>query len=499
MKLICTDNISKYYLQSLCLLYFPGSKFSENECVTDETPVVTVSLTESEGFATAYAEIKIGEQSASAQATEKYKVSSTAIKVQKIAVGKAVFAAGEQFFGYTPAWGILTGIRPSKISRQIYAQQNDAAKTRKVLRDEYFLYPKKAALLTNITINEQKIIDRLEKDSCSLYISIPFCPTRCAYCSFVSFATKRLLSMIPDYIDRLLRDLDVVFAQIKKHGLKLKTIYIGGGTPTTLSADMLSLIFEKIEEYIDPFTLDEFSLEAGRPDTITSEKLAVAAANGVTRISINPQTLNEAVLNQIGRFHTVDQFYKSYDMARNSGIKYINTDLIVGLPGDSHRSFVRTMDNIVKLAPDNITIHTFCVKKAADLAHSAGIYSSAGGDVQKSVDYSQLRAKSNGYIPYYLYRQKNSVSNLENVGFAKPGAEGLYNIYIMEEVHHIFAVGAGAVTKLVAGDKNRMLRIFMDKYPYEYLSKEGEEKFRAEYNEKVDRFFEENNTDVMDL
>ena len=305
--------------------------------------------------------------------------------------------------------------------------------------------------------------------------------------------------MIPDYIDRLLRDLEVVFAQIKKHGLKLKTIYIGGGTPTTLSADMLSLIFEKIEEYIDPFTLDEFSLEAGRPDTITSEKLAVAAANGVTRISINPQTLNEAVLNQIGRFHTVDQFYKSYDMARNSGIKYINTDLIVGLPGDSHRSFVRTMDNIVKLAPDNITIHTFCVKKAADLAHSAGIYSSAGGDVQKSVDYSQLRAKSNGYIPYYLYRQKNSVSNLENVGFAKPGAEGLYNIYIMEEVHHIFAVGAGAVTKLVAGDKNRMLRIFMDKYPYEYLSKEGEEKFRAEYNEKVDRFFEENNTDVMDL
>ena len=492
MKLVCSDNISKYYLQSLCLLYFPGSKFSESEEVTDETPVVTVNLTETDGGATAHAEIKIGEQRASADVTEKYKTSKTAIKVQKIAVGKAVFAAGEQFFGYTPAWGILTGIRPSKIARQIYAQTGDAAKTRKILRDEYFLYPKKASILTSITINEQKIIDRLEKNSCSLYISIPFCPTRCAYCSFVSFATKRLLSMIPDYVERLLRDLDVVFAQIKKHNLNLKTIYIGGGTPTTLTADELSLIFDKICEYIDPFSLDEFSLEAGRPDTITSEKLAVAVANGVTRISINPQTLNEDVLREIGRFHTVDDFYKSFEIARASGIKNINTDLIVGLPGDSHRSFVKTMDNIVKLAPDNITVHTFCVKKAADLAHSDGIYTSAGGDVQKSVDYSQLRAKSNGYIPYYLYRQKNSVSNLENVGFAKPGTEGLYNIYIMEEVHHIFAVGAGAVTKLVDRDNNRMLRIFMDKYPYEYLSEDGEEKFRLEYNQKVDAFFSEN-------
>lgn len=491
MKLICTDNISKYYLQTLCLLYFPGSKFSENESVTDETPIVTVSLTEADGTATARAEIRIGDQHAEAEVTEKYKPSQTAIKVQKIAVGKAVFAAGERFFGYTPAWGILTGIRPSKISRQIYAQTKDAAKTRKILRDEYFLYPKKAALLTDITINEQKIIDRLDKNSCSLYISIPFCPTRCAYCSFVSFATKRLLSMIPEYVDRLLRDLDVVFAQIKDKGLSLRTIYIGGGTPTTLSAEELSRIFDKIAEHIDPSTLDEFTLEAGRPDTITSDKLAAAVASGVTRISINPQTLNEAVLKEIGRFHTVDQFYKSYEMARESGIKYINTDLIVGLPGDSHRSFVKTMDNIVKLAPDNITVHTFCVKKAADLAHSSGIYASAGGDAQKSIDYSQLRAKSNGYLPYYLYRQKNSVSNLENVGFAREGAEGLYNIYIMEELHHIFAVGAGAVTKLVERDKNRMTRIFMDKYPYEYLSAEGEAKFIREYNEKVDEFFKD--------
>lgn len=491
MKLICSENISKYYLQTLCLLYFPGAKFSETEEVTDDTPVVSVFLTESEGSVTAKATIKVGEQKAEAEVTEKYKSSMTAIRIQKIVVGKAVFAAGEEFFGYTPAWGILTGIRPSKISRQIYAQTGDAAKTRKVLRDEYFLYPKKAALLTNITINQARIIDKLDKNSCSIYISIPFCPTRCAYCSFVSFATKRLLSLIPDYVSRLLRDLDYIFDTIKAQGLHVTTIYIGGGTPTTLTADQLARIFEKIEEHIDPFALEEFTLEAGRPDTITEEKMAVATSHGVTRISINPQTLNEAVLKGIGRCHSVEDFYRSYDMARASGIQYINTDLIVGLPGDSHRSFVQTMDNIVKLGPDNITVHTFCVKKAADLAHASGIFAYTGsGDVQKSVDYSQLRAKSNGYIPYYLYRQKNSVSNLENVGFAKPGAEGLYNIYIMEEVNHIFAVGAGAVSKLVDREHSRISRIFMDKYPYEYLSAAGEEKFRREFSGKVREFFD---------
>lgn len=489
MKLICSENISKYYVQTLCLLYFPGAKFSQSEEVTDETPVVTVTLTEAPGSATAAATIRVGAQSAHAEVTEKYKTSGSAIREQKIAVGKAVFAAGEEFFGYTPAWGILTGIRPSKIARQIYLQTGDAAKTRKVLRDEYFLYAKKAALLTNITINQARIIDRLDRNSCSLYISIPFCPTRCAYCSFVSFATKRLLSLIPDYVARLLRDLDYVLKTIRDRGLRLTTIYIGGGTPTTLTAGQLALIFEKLEEYINPGELEEFTLEAGRPDTITAEKLALAAAHGVTRISINPQTLNEAVLNRIGRCHSVDDFLRAYVMARDCEIPYINTDLIVGLPGDSHRSFVQTMDNIVRLAPDNLTVHAFCVKKAADLAHSAGIYSYADGDIQKSVDYSQLRAKSNGYIPYYLYRQKNSVGNLENVGFAKPGAEGLYNIYIMEEVHTIFSVGAGSVTKLVDREHNRIQRIFMDKYPYEYLSEEGEKKFRREIDRDVEAFY----------
>ena len=492
MKIISSDNISSYYLQSLCLLYFSGAKFSKDEEITEDTPIVEAYLDEGEESATARVTIRIGSQEETAEATEKYKPDSTAIKAQKMAVGKAMFAAGEKFFGYAPSWGILTGIRPSKISRQLYNQNGeDPVKTRKILRDEYFLYPKKAALLTNITINESRIIDNIGRDTCSLYISIPFCPTRCAYCSFVSFATKRLLSMIPQYVSRLISDLEIVFESIRENKLRVTTVYIGGGTPTVLNCEQLESIFECLSGNIDLSSLDEFTLEAGRPDTIDSDKLELAVRYGVTRISINPQTLNEAVLAGIGRAHTVQQFYDAFELAKNSGIKHINTDLIVGLPGDSYRSFAKTMDAIVKLDPDNITVHSFCVKRAADLSHALDIYANNGGDAQKAIDYSQLRAKSNGYIPYYIYRQKNSVANLENVGFAKPGAEGLYNIYIMEELQTIFAVGAGAVTKFVDRDGNRIKRVFMDKYPYEYLSKKEEEDFRINYPRQVREFYED--------
>lgn len=492
MILTVEGNISRTYVQNLCLLFFPGMKFSESEVATPETPIAHVVMREEGNMVYATADLSIGDTTFHGEDSEKRKASITEERTRKIAVGKAVYAAGEQLLGFRPAWGILTGIRPVKIARQIYNQQNEPAKVRKVLRDEYFLNPKKAALLTEIAINEHAIIEEIPENSCSLYISIPFCPSRCAYCSFVSFATKRLLSLIPDYLERLLRDLDEVFRVIKAQKMKLTTVYIGGGTPTTLSAEQLRLILEKVCEHIDPETLEEFTVEAGRPDTITAEKLAVIAAYGVDRISINPQTLNDGVLQGIGRCHTVEDFYRAYDLARASGIKYINTDLIAGLPGDSYRSFSKSVDSIIKLHPDNLTVHTFCVKKAADLAHgSPDIYSPTGGESQKCVDYSQLRARNSGYTPYYLYRQKNAVGNLENVGFALKGAEGRYNIYIMEELQTIFAVGAGAVTKLVDRENQRIQRLFMNKYPFEYLSDEQEAKFRSEFGETVARFFEE--------
>jgi len=489
MKLIINGDISRYYVQNLCLIFFPGSTFSPGEEVTEETPVVTVNMEEREEGVYAFSSIKIGEQQACSEDFEKYRKGFTEERIKKIAVGKAVFSAGESFFGYTPSWGILTGIRPAKISRQLLNDGNDAPQIRKILRNEYFLNPKKAALLTSITLSEAKIIDEIGEKTCSLYVSIPFCPTRCAYCSFVSFATKRLLSMVPEYMERLIRDIDRVCDIINRNGLRLTTVYIGGGTPTTLNEEQLVMLLETISRKVDISSLREFSIEAGRPDTITGEKLHIIKDYGVNRISINPQTLNDAVLRGIGRCHTVEDFYRAFELARESGIQHINTDLIAGLPGDTYRSFSKTVDQIIKLGPDNITVHTFSVKKAADIVHSgAGVYQPNAGDAQKSVDYSQLKLRNNGYLPYYLYRQRNTVGNLENVGYALPECEGLYNIYIMEELHHIFAVGAGAVTKLVDNKKPTIERIFMPKYPYEYLSKDCERQFAESYEMKVAEF-----------
>ena len=349
-------------------------------------------------------------------------------------------------------------------------------KTKKILRDEYFLNPQKAALAVAVASNERKIIKKVGKQTCSLYISIPFCPSRCAYCSFVSYTTPRLLSMIDDYIDVMLRELDRTLDVIGRLGLTVTTVYIGGGTPTTLSSKQLERLLKHVSQLIDVSTLDEYTLEAGRPDTITADKLATAKMFGVTRISVNPQTLNDDILRDIGRAHTVDDFHKAYKIAKESGIRDINVDLIAGLPGDDFKNFSSTLDEIISLAPSNITVHTFCVKKAADvLRENSKVYSIRGGDTAKCVSYAQLNTKFAGYKPYYMYRQKNTVGNLENVGFALDGRESLYNIYMMEEVQTIFAVGAGAVTKLVdydpANAQSRIKRIFNPKYPYEYLER----------------------------
>jgi oxygen-independent coproporphyrinogen-3 oxidase len=252
-------------------------------------------------------------------------------------------------------------------------------------------------------------------------------------------------------------------------------VYIGGGTPTTLSAEQLEMIFKKLSEHISLDSLAEFTLEAGRPDTITAEKLSVAKKYGVTRISVNPQTLSDEILREIGRRHTTEDFYRAYALAKESGIRDINVDLIAGLPGDDFKNFSDTIDKILELEPTNITVHTFCVKKAAEvLKQNTGIYSVSGDDAHKCISYSQLKTKFKGYKPYYMYKQKNAVGNLENVGFSIDGHEGLYNIFMMEELQTIFACGAGAVTKLVKRNEktgyNDIKRLFNAKYPYEYLN-----------------------------
>ena len=478
MKLYITGNVNTYYVQTLCMIFFPGEKFTVEEPAAGE-PVLYLDATEDAERVRVCVRLLYNNKETKSEKELAFGEHSED-RTRKIAIGYAVLGAAGEMLHYRPSWGMLTGVRPSKVATELLLSGKSRTQVRRALASNYLVYLKKAALATDVAIREQKIIGTPDKRDCSVYISIPFCPTRCTYCSFVSYTSKRLLSLIPDYLTLLCREIREKFATIKALGLNVLSVYIGGGTPTILTAEQLKTLLATVDECVDVSTLREYTLESGRPDTITAEKMALAAAYGITRVCVNPQTLCDQVLQGVGRCHSVDDFYRAYDIARNAGIDCINTDLIVGLPGDSFASFSATFEEILRLAPENITVHTFCVKKSAEiLREGKRVYNLRGGDAGKCVDYSQFRAAEAGYLPYYMYRQKNMVGNLENVGFAKEGKECLYNIYMMEEVHSIFAAGAGAVTKLVdyaapdSGKKPVIRRLFNPKYPYEYLESDG--------------------------
>lgn len=486
MKVNITGNVNQYYVQMLCMIFFPGEHFSQNEEERPDSPALDLSLTEEESGVRAIATFRHEGKSATHESFSEYREGVTLDRLKKMTIGDAIIKAGGELLGYRPSWGMLIGVRPSKVATEMLQSGMSKTRVKKALSSEYFVIPKKAALATDVAINESKIIGVPDKKDCSVYISVPFCPTRCAYCSFVSYTSPKLLATIPDYLERLNVEIEKTFALIKELGLNIKTVYIGGGTPTILDEAQLDRLLRTVSENIDVSKLEEYTLEAGRPDTITAEKFRIAREYGVNRVSVNPQILNDNVLKKVGRAHDTEMFFRAYETARNSGIPIINTDIIAGLPGDKFSTFSASFDKLLPLRPENITVHTFSVKKACDaLRHDSNIYSMRGGDIGKCVDYSQIKTKFAGYVPYYMYRQKNTVGNYENVGFALEGTEGLYNIYMMEEVHSIFAMGAGAVSKFVDyapadGSKRVIERFFNAKYPYEYLSNDKiEEKLQA--------------------
>ncbi|MBE6530740.1 MAG: coproporphyrinogen dehydrogenase HemZ [Ruminococcaceae bacterium] len=485
MNIKIESPVNKYYVQTLCMIFFPGEKFGESSEQRADTPSLYLKTNKTDEGICAIAELSIGDKRSSAEKTVAFSADRSEERTLKIAVGAAILAAAGELVGYRPSWGMLIGVRPSKVATEMLNSGMSKTRVKKILTSDYLVIPKKATLAVDVALNEKRISGEVGTKDCSVYISIPFCPSRCSYCSFVSYTSKKLLSLIPEYLERLMCDIENNFKVISELGLNVKTVYIGGGTPTILDAEQLRKLLSKIASLTDVSKLTEFTLEAGRPDTITAEKFAVAKEYGVTRVSVNPQTLCDDVLCGIGRSHNVDDFFRAYDIAKNSGIKTINVDLIAGLPGDNFKLFSSSYDSILQLRPENITVHTFCIKKSADvLRHNSHIYSIHGGDAGKCVDYSQIKAIQNGYMPYYMYRQKNTVGNYENVGFSLEGHEGLYNIYMMEELHSIFAAGAGAVTKLVDNTGSDVSgksieRLFNQKYPYEYLSEDRSEDFRA--------------------
>lgn len=476
MKLKINGNINSYYVQTLCMIFFPGAKFSETEIYTDETPEVIVSVHKDGNMISSDATINAFGKTESYKHTVDSSLYESELRAEKIAVGGAVYTAGSRLFGHEPPWGMLIGVRPSKLAMDYFNSGLNLTcdEVADKLCADFFTSPEKAKLTCDVALREKRIIEKFSNENlCSVYISIPFCPTRCDYCSFVSYTTKGLLKLMPEYAARLKIDILNTFRLINELGMKVVTVYIGGGTPTTMCESLLDGILAEIEKHTDVTALFEYTLEAGRPDTITKEKLYIAKTHGVNRISVNTQTLNDSILEKIGRKHTALDFYRSFDIAKNSGIEHINTDLIAGLPDETCESFSESLDKVINLRPDNVTIHTFCVKKSAEiLQKNKNIYSAANIEAEKGINYSQKTLVINGYHPYYMYKQKNAAGNLENVGFALEGCEGLYNIFMMEEIHSIFSVGAGGVTKYLKRNKDgktEIKRIFSSKYPYEYL------------------------------
>ena len=489
MKLITEGNINSYYLQTLCMLFFPRAKFSNTETIGPDTPVAIVKVTSTETTAYAEASLTMGERTVIKYYSEDYKPDTPKGNTDSIAGSKAFFAAATEFCKYNPPWGILTGVRPTKLAFDRLESGMTKEQAVKSLRADYLLYPKKAILSVDIAKYESKIIKNYTEKDCSIYVSIPFCPTRCAYCSFVSYTTPKLLSLIPEYLKTMMTELKLLSSLIKDLGMNVVTVYIGGGTPTTLDEKQLDTLLSCIDGCFDTANLHEYTVEAGRADTINKEKLKICKAHNVSRISVNPQTLCDQVLQNVGRMHTVQQFYKAFDIAKASGIPHINTDLIIGLPGDNFNIYSSTIEKIVELSPDNITAHTYAAKKSSALTVSGSeLFTEDYRELAKCVDYTQIITKSSGYVPYYMYRQKNSAGNLENVGFCKKGTECIYNILMMEEVHTIFAVGAGAVTKLTKNNKKMIKRVFNPKYPYEYLAQDREEEFKK-LTETTNSFF----------
>ncbi len=475
MILNVSGNISRYYAESLVLLFFPGSKFPEDS--TLDTDRIIVNITAKLTNESAYGQVSITDEKGrveEASYTVPYEVclgKSDEMKL-KIASGGAMLKAGSQYTGVFPPWGMLTGVRPAKMAAEFMSKGHTDIETQKALCDIFLCKPEKAKLAVMTAQTESVYITDKARRECSVYIAIPFCPTKCTYCSFVSFTSERLLSLIPKYFKALISDIQYKFELIRELGVRVSTVYIGGGTPTVLSTEQLKVLLKAISECVDVSTLDEFTLEAGRPDTITEEKLFIAASFGVTRISVNPQTLNDEILSSIGRKHNTEDFFTAYRLAEKSGVRDINVDLIAGLPGESLSSFQNSLDRICELSPTNVTVHTFYAKRAAELVKkNKEIYRITDLETCKAVDYSQEKLCDNGYLPYYMYRQKNTVANLENVGYAKAGHEGIYNIMMMDEIHSVFGIGASAMTKFVSPqpDKMKIIRICEPKYPYEYL------------------------------
>ena len=391
-------------------------------------------------------------------------------RLRQRALRLSFFRAARDITGATPSWGALTGIRPAKLVRTMLEEGYTPARADRELRDVYCVSPARRRLALESAQAGLRAKRDLKPNDISLYIGIPFCPTRCAYCSFVSASVEKSFALIPPYLEALTAEVEAAGRMVRETGLRVKSFYMGGGTPTTLSAGQMDALLTAVNKAFDLSGCVEYCIEAGRPDTIDREKLQVLLDHGADRISVNPQSLEPQVLRAIGRQHSPEDIEKAMTLATSMGFPHVNMDLIAGLPADTPEGFRRTLDKCLTFGADNITVHTLSLKKGSRILLE-GLPIPTAEAVAEMLDYADPALRARGFAPYYLYRQKYMSGSFENVGWCISGAEGLYNIYIMEELHSILSLGAGGSTKMVDAQRNRIERVFHPKFPLEYIQR----------------------------
>lgn len=460
----------RHAVEEMLLHLLPDETPFEGTVVPDIGDYCLSKLEISGGLAEASAEVRMnGEVQTSWLAKTVRGLDDMGVKrVTTEIVKQAIYDAILPGLPEKPEWGSLTGVRPAKLARSLMARGMTRGQAAQYFRDTYQVSAARTALAMRAAAYAQAAQETLPADEVSLYIGIPFCPSRCAYCSFVSHSVEKSAALIPPYLDALCAELEQTGRLLDETGYKLSSIYIGGGTPTVLSAEQLARLMDCVARTCNLSRLREYTVEAGRPDTITADKLAAIRAGGAGRVSINPQTMNDAVLARIGRRHSAEDVLDAYELARSAGFPAINMDVIAGLEGDTPESFEETIDTLTGLAPENITVHTLAIKRGADLSDKTANMRQSSR-VAAMLDAASRRLSQAGYGPYYLYRQKFTAGGLENTGWCLPGTESLYNIAMMEEIQTILSAGAGGVSKRVDRDTGKITRFTNPKYPKEYM------------------------------
>ena len=471
MKLTFRGHDDRYAVEQSLLAFFPEERpVYEGE---DGPRHAEVTLHQGAVYATGVTALTYDGKTARASARVSLAGAADEYERERLrqrALKLSFFRAARDITGATPSWGALTGIRPAKLVRTMLEEGYTPARADRELRDVYCVSPARRRLALESAQAGLRAKRDLKPNDISLYIGIPFCPTRCAYCSFVSASVEKSFALIPPYLEALTAEVEAAGRMVRETGLRVKSFYMGGGTPTTLSAGQMDALLTAVNKAFDLSGCVEYCIEAGRPDTIDREKLQVLLDHGADRISVNPQSLEPQVLRAIGRQHSPEDIEKAMTLATSMGFPHVNMDLIAGLPADTPEGFRRTLDKCLTLGAYNITVHTLSLKKGSRILLE-GLPIPTAEAVAEMLDYADPALRARGFAPYYLYRQKYMSGSFENVGWCISGAEGLYNIYIMEELHSILSLGAGGSTKMVDAQRNRIERVFHPKFPLEYIQR----------------------------